>query len=83
MNTGKIIRSCREGLNWLRPKLAEESGLSVQSIVNTERRSDCRVSTLVRCLNAMGYEIVIRRKALILDNSKEECDKCKAQRRDY
>lgn len=64
MNTGEIIKECRESLNWTRYKLSEESGICVQTIQTAEKNTDCRVSTLVELLKSMGYVILIKRKDL-------------------
>ena len=62
MNTGKVIRECRESLNWTREKLYKESGVAAQTIAIAEKNQDCRVSTLTKLLKSMGYVILIKRK---------------------
>lgn len=61
MNTGKVIKECRESLNWSRPYLGEMADVSTQTISNAEQNKDCRVSTLEKLLHAMGYCIEIKR----------------------
>lgn len=61
-DTGEIIRMCRKSLKWSRSKLSDASGISVQTIINVERQSNCKFDTFEKLIEAMGYEIEILRK---------------------
>lgn len=61
-DTGNMIRLCRTHLKWPRAYLAEKSGVPLNTIINVEGKSDCKVSTFEKLLEAMGYEIEIMRK---------------------
>ena len=61
-DTGQIIRTCREVRKWPRSYLAEVSGVPMHTIVTCEGKNDCRVSTLDRLIEAMGFELEIVRK---------------------
>lgn len=58
-DTGEMVRLCRKSLKWSRPKLSDASGISVQTIINVERQSNCKFDTFEKLIEAMGYEIEI------------------------
>ena len=58
-DTGQIIRACREARKWPRSYLAEKAKMPLNTVINCERRSDCRVRTLDRLIEAMGFELEI------------------------
>ena len=61
-DTGEMVRLCRKSLQWSRPKLSDASGISLQTIINVERQSNCKFDTFEKLIEAMGYEIEILRK---------------------
>lgn len=65
MDTGKIIRECRDVLKWPRTHLCEMADVSLNTVVTAEKRQDCKVSTFEKLLNAMGYEVKIVKRNLI------------------
>lgn len=58
-DVGQIIRACRNTRKWTKVKLSQVSGVSLDTIINVERKSDCRLSTFEKLIEAMGYEIEI------------------------
>ena len=58
-DTGEIIKTCRKSLNWSRPKLSKEAGISLDTVINVERHNNCKFSTFEKLIEAMGYEIEI------------------------
>lgn len=61
-DAGEMVRMLRKSLNWSRPRLSEKSGVKLDTIINVERKRDCRLSTFEKLVEAMGYEIEILRK---------------------
>ena len=57
-----MIRMCRETRKWTRSYLAEKAKMPLNTVINCERRHDCRVSTMDRLIEAMGFELEIVRK---------------------
>jgi hypothetical protein len=53
---------CRETRKWTRSYLAEKAKMPLNTVINCERRHDCRVSTMDRLIEAMGFELEIVRK---------------------
>lgn len=59
---GSAIRNLREKKDWSRNRLSEASGVHVNSIRNSETGAfNPTVSTAEKLLNAMGYELIIRK----------------------
>lgn len=58
-DTGEMVKACRNSLNWTKAKLSREADVPLQTVINVERQSNCKVSTFEKLLEAMGYEIVI------------------------
>lgn len=64
MTAREIIKELIKTRNWSQSKLAEEAGLKSQSNVTgmLNRSSSLRVDNLVKLVEAMGYEVIIRDK---------------------
>lgn len=58
-DTGAIVRMLRNRLKWSRMKLSDKSGVQVATISSVENKTDCRLSTFEKLIEAMGYEIEI------------------------
>ena len=66
-DAGEIIRACRLHRKWTKVKLSQKSGMSLDTIINAERKRDCRLSTFERLIEAMGYEVEILEKERAYD----------------
>lgn len=65
MTEKDIVREVMSMRNWSQAKLAEEAGFKSQSNITgllNNNKNGIRIDNLVRMLNAMGYEVVVRDK---------------------
>lgn len=65
IKASEILYNCRKEMGWSMPYLSEQSGTSLYTIRAIERRGDCKVSTLLKLIDAMGFEIVLQRKNIM------------------
>lgn len=65
INASEIVRRCREFSMMSREDLARKSGISVYTIARIEREKDGGMTlfTFETLLDAMGFEVTIRRKS--------------------
>lgn len=65
INASEIVKRCREFSMMSREDLAQKSGISVYNIARIEREKDggTTLFTFETLLNAMGFELAIRRKS--------------------
>lgn len=61
MITGQKLRAIRKMTGWTQDKLAEKAGVHVNTIRNYENGRCDPVAIYEAALNAMGYELIIRR----------------------
>ena len=71
-DTGQIVKMLRTSNGWSQRDLAEESGVSPNTIANVERGSNCTVLILESLVEAMGYELEILRRDDYEEESKDE-----------
>ena len=63
MNEKQVLREAMRAKGISQAELAKQAGYKTQShIANILARPSMRVDVLVRLLNAMGYELIIRSK---------------------
>lgn len=65
MNEKEIVREVMELRKWSQKRLAEESGFNSQSNITgllNNNKNGIRIDNLVKMLNAMGCEVVVRDK---------------------
>ncbi len=65
MTEKDVVRKCMAVEGWMQPRLAEEAGFKSQSNITgflNNNSNGIRFDNLFRMLNAMGYEIVVRKK---------------------
>lgn len=65
MNEKEVIKECLSIRGWSQSKLAEESGYKSQKNITgflNRGENGLRMDVVVRLLNAMGYEVVVRDK---------------------
>lgn len=65
MNEKEIVREVMAIRKWSQKKLAEESGFNSQSNVTgllNNNKNGIRIDNLVKMLNAMGCEVIVRDK---------------------
>lgn len=65
MTEKDIVREVMSMRNWSQAKLAEEAGFKSQSNITgllNNNKNGIRIDNLVRMLNAMGCEVVVRDK---------------------
>ena len=63
-DTGKMITMCRKSLHWSRAYLSEKSGVPLNTIINCEKKPDCKMSTFEKILEPMGFEIEILKREI-------------------
>ena len=65
INASEIVRRCRDFNMMSREDLARKSGISVYTIARIEREKDSGMTlfTFETLLEAMGFEVAIRRKS--------------------
>lgn len=65
MTDKDIVRECLKTLGWSQKTLADACGLGNQQAVGSRltRGKAMNVSTFVRFMNAMGYEVTIKSKS--------------------
>lgn len=59
---GSIIKEATYEKGMMQSKLAEALGYKAQSGLSERLRGDMRVSVVIRILDALGYELVVRDK---------------------
>lgn len=64
-NAKEMLQEWRKSLGWTRVYISERTGVSLSTITDIERKKDCKVSTLLRILTPLGYELKIQRKKLV------------------
>lgn len=52
-------------MGWTKVYVSERSNVSEYTIIDIERKKDCKVSTLLRIITPLGYELKIVRKKLV------------------
>lgn len=63
MNEKDIIREAMKEVGWTQEELRKKLGYTSQSSVSSRiNGASMRVDTLVRFLDVMGYEVVVKRK---------------------
>lgn len=65
MNEKEIVREVMELRKWSQKQLAKEAGFNSQSNITgllNNNKNGIRIDNLVRMLNAMGCEVVVRDK---------------------
>lgn len=62
MSGSDMIRLIMKEAGFTQMMLAQAVGLKNQSNVSEILKSDIKISTFTRFLNAMGYEVIIRKK---------------------
>lgn len=63
IDIGETIRILREQRGWTQPQLAEKAGISRECIWRYERGITVpMVTSMEYLLEAMGYELVVRKK---------------------
>lgn len=83
MNEKEVVRALMAECGWSQATLAEKAGFASQSNVTgllNQNRKGMRFDNLLRLVNAMGYEIVVRDtrkngKEFIVDSSTSEGEK--------
>ena len=64
MTVGEVVKQCRKAKEWSVRILSEESGVSKSAITDAEHNRRCTsVAILIDLLDAMGYELIVIKKA--------------------
>lgn len=64
-NAAELLIEWRKSLGWSKVFLSERTGVSLYTITDIERKKDCKISTLLKIITPMGYELKIQRKKLV------------------
>ena len=64
-NAKEMLEDWRKSMGWTRVYVSEKSDVSLYTIADIERKKDCKVSTLLRIITPLGYELKIVRKKLV------------------
>ena len=59
IDVGEMVKACREKENLTLEEVWLRSGVNSATISKIEHSSNCRVDTLEKILNAMGYELEV------------------------
>lgn len=59
INIGEMVKACRKRENLTLEEVWLRSGVNTATISKIEHTSNCKVDTLEKILNAMGYELEI------------------------
>ena len=64
-NAQELLQNWRKSMGWTKVYVSEKSKVSLYTIADIERKKDCKVSTLLKIITPLGYELKIERKKLI------------------
>ena len=64
-NAGELLEEWRKSMGWTKVYVSERSDVSKYTLVDIEKKKDCKVSTLLRIITPLGFELKIVRKKLV------------------
>ena len=64
-NSGELLQEWRKSMGWTKVYVSERSNVSEYTLIDIEKKKDCKVSTLLRIITPLGYELKIVRKKLV------------------
>lgn len=76
---GGAVRAARAGRGWSQMHLGKQAGVPQSHIAKLEAGKDVRASTLLRVLNALGYDLSFEPRALPLEQPPENSALARAQ----